>query len=305
MNIGIIGAGSIGLLFSSILSKYHKITLYTRTSEQSEQLNNVGIVFEQEGVRRIIKIHAENVSNIHNGHDLFIIAVKQYHIKQLIPSLQKLNSKIPLLFLQNGMGHLNHLEDLSNETILLGVVEHGALKESLTSVRHTGKGLTKIAKYKDLANKLDQVIHALHQENFPVIKSYHYKDMLISKLVINAVINPLTALLNVQNGELVTNPYYFKLVHSVFHEICLVLEISGEKRNQYFQSIVQVCERTSANISSMLKDVRLNRETEIEGIVGYLINEAKRNNTSVYHLQFLYHSIKGKKIQRGSESCSH
>ena len=43
MKIGIIGAGSIGLLFASYLSSAFSVTLYTRTSEQAKEINDHGL----------------------------------------------------------------------------------------------------------------------------------------------------------------------------------------------------------------------------------------------------------------------
>ena len=55
-----------------------------------------------------------------------------------------------------------------------------------------------------------------------------YENMLLKKLVVNAVINPLTAILGIKNGELIENPHYFELVKMIFCEIeqCLQLQNS-------------------------------------------------------------------------------
>ena len=46
-----------------------------------------------------------------------------------------------------------------------------------------------------------------------------YENMLLKKLVVNAVINPLTAILGIKNGELIENKHYFELVKMIFSEI--------------------------------------------------------------------------------------
>ena len=52
-----------------------------------------------------------------------------------------------------------------------------------------------------------------------------------------------------------------------------------------WEMVRHVCERTSHNTSSMLADVRANRQTEIGAIVGYVL-EAKKQQRSVPTLQF-------------------
>ncbi len=53
-----------------------------------------------------------------------------------------------------------------------------------------------------------------------------------------------------------------------------------------WQMVRNVCEGTSRNTSSMLADVRANRQTEINAIVGYVLEEAKKQQLPVPTLQF-------------------
>lgn len=46
----------------------------------------------------------------------------------------------------------------------------------------------------------------------------------------------------------------------------------------------------------MLADVKENRETEIDAIIGYAIEEARKQRKQVPTLQFLYNSIKGLEV---------
>lgn len=63
-----------------------------------------------------------------------------------------------------------------------------------------------------------------------------------------------------------------------------------------WQLVCHVCETTSSNTSSMLADVKENRETEIDAIIGYAIEEARKQRKQVPTLQFLYNSIKGLEV---------
>nr|MBR9646727.1 2-dehydropantoate 2-reductase [Streptococcus sp. 11-4097] len=77
-------------------------------------------------------------------------------------------------------------------------------------------------------------------------------------------INPLTALLQVQNGDLITNPFFYRLMEQVFQEVVFLVK---EEKEMVWKMVRHVCERTSHNTSSMLADVRANRQTEIGAIV--------------------------------------
>ena len=57
--------------------------------------------------------------------DYIFIAVKQYHITDILPLCEKSS----VVFLQNGMSHLHAMQKIENENIAVGIVEHGAKKK--------------------------------------------------------------------------------------------------------------------------------------------------------------------------------
>jgi len=290
MRIGIIGGGAIGLLFASRLSEIHKINLYCRRQEQVDSIKKQGLYLNGNLLpkdRVWAKTTEEDIEEV----DLFIIATKQYHLPTLLPFLGKIPQHIPLLFLQNGMGHLDYIEDLPHTTIIVGVVEHGSLKQSENKVDHTGMGVTRIAIYRGSMEKLQSIFLKLNSPSFPFTLELDYYDMLSRKLVINAIINPLTAIFQVKNGVLLKNPHFFELMKELFYEVDLVLKLKEPER--IFEQVVSVCEKTGENESSMFRDLKLGRKTEIDAIIGYLLKEGEKRQVDTKLLKFLYFAIKG------------
>ncbi|MEH6944903.1 2-dehydropantoate 2-reductase [Bacillus sp. JJ722] len=293
MRIGIIGGGSIGLLVSAYFARKHAVTVYTRSEQQANEINHKGLCLEKDGEETTIPVVATPLSNklVHN-QDLFIISVKQYHLPTVIPHLRNIHSK--LLFVQNGMGHLKYIKELaeSNE-VFIGVVEHGALKMKANAVLHSGNGLVKVASYNgDLAD-----LHWLQDDSsFPFIFESNYKEMLTQKLIVNAMINPLTAIFEVTNGTLLTNPYYKTIFTNYFHEITPLLEIKNQEG--VLQHVITICEKTAKNRSSMLRDIEEKRPTEIDAILGYILDLAVEKRASAPITNNLYNMIKGKEHER-------
>lgn len=119
------------------------------------------------------------------------------------------------------------------------------------------------------------------------------------KLVVNAVINPLSAIMGCRNGEIFKQHSSGKIVHTICSEASYaftkemnastlaMLESVGDKDNErqmplgrlprvlqcsFLQAECQrVAENTRGNISSMLTDIRKGKPTEIDYINGYLV----------------------------------
>lgn len=290
MKIGIIGGGSLGLLFTYYLSDLFEVTLYTNTDEQASAINHKGICLHNNGIVKQAEVNSKWIEHWSGEDDLIIIAVKQYHLEGL---LNKLNTIKPIkprnyLFLQNGMGHLKFLEGLNASSILVSSVDHGAYKINSFSVMHNGIGQTKVAVYKGEFN-LPTSIFSI--PNFPFMKEADFYEMLLTKLIVNAIINPMTALLKIPNGEIIKNQHYFHIATNLFNEIQEILDIKNGE--YYFQQVKNICQKTSKNRSSMLKDIEAHRPTEIEAIVGYILDQAALNKKEAPICQTLYRFIKG------------
>lgn len=289
MNIGIIGGGSIGLLFAYYLSEQYDVTLYTNTKYQSDEIIQNGIYLIHNESKSIRRVKTKSFEGWSGQEALTIVAVKQYHLEHLVNLLAAKQTKnTDYVFLQNGMGHLKLLKNLYANTIFVSSVEHGAYKKSSFEVEHNGIGQTKLALYQ---GEISLPPSFFTNPNFPIILEDDYFEMLVRKLVANAIINPLTGLLKVPNGEIIRNKDYFSIVKNLFGEIEVVLKL--ERGDRYFQQVIEICQKTAGNRSSMLKDLEANRPTEVDAILGYILDEAEMNKINAPICKTLYHLIKG------------
>ncbi|PGA23477.1 2-dehydropantoate 2-reductase [Bacillus thuringiensis] len=289
MKIGIVGPGAIGLLYTFYLQKNNQdVTLFTRTAKQAEELNETGVTCIRDGrcetvYPSVLPIESMVAQNL----DYIFIAVKQYHIDDVLPFVEGASS---LIFLQNGMSHLQKMLNIGSKNIAVGIVEHGAKKEGEHIVYHTGIGVTKFGVVCGQSIHFKKIFNYFPVAYFPVQIETDWEEIMHKKLVVNVCINPLTALLGVKNGELITNRFFYQMMEQVFQEAAFL--IRGEKE-MVWQMVRNVCEGTSRNTSSMLADVRASRQTEINAIVGYVLEEAKKQQRPVSTLQFLFDAIKG------------
>ncbi|MET1030074.1 2-dehydropantoate 2-reductase [Domibacillus tundrae] len=284
MNIHIIGGGAIGLFFASQWSSYHQVTVQARTKEQAKRLETDGI--------RVIENNQESVHIVKTAKsapvetNLVVVAVKQYHLNDVLKELPDVRS---LLFIQNGLSHLKQIQPLSNRNIYAASVTHGIAKIDERTIRVNGRDTTKMASVKGGHKEISCV---LGTPGFSFQWEPDVYEMLVEKMAANTVINPLTALLNVKNGELVENSEYCEAVETLCEEFSSVFPYKTIEA--VTQSDFDICRKTAPNESSMLSDVKAGRMTELNAIVGALLDEAARNNVQVPAFSILYNLVKGK-----------
>ncbi|SER58446.1 ketopantoate reductase family protein [Psychrobacillus sp. OK032] len=282
MKIAIIGAGSIGMLFGAYLAEAkHNITflvrnpntpnnLYIEKSNTGEQLIPCNLVYSMDKL---------------DDMDLIILAVKYHHLQSLKEELDALPKNIPLLFLQNGLLHLSYATNLKQETIMVGSVLHGATKKNAHTVQHLGVGVTTVGNWKGEWARIGELfLH--HNERFPLQFSTNIEDVLFKKAMLNSLINPLTTIARVPNGELVQNIAYKTIAKNIYDEM---LDTFDEWKGRFsWDEVVTLCTNTQFNHSSMLKDYEEGRLMELDTIVGAIIEEARKRNKKLPILNTLY-----------------
>jgi 2-dehydropantoate 2-reductase len=286
----IVGAGAIGLLIGSLLSEEkHEITYITRTTEQADNLRNHGVTLVHANGE---KFHSNVSAFVEFGQApkdaLWIIAVKYHHLQDIKENLMSLSLATPMLFIQNGLAHLQWINQLQHEQIYIATIEHGAIKDNATTVIHKGLGLTKIAPYKKTTTTIMDM-SIFQTPNFQIEMVEDAYAITLRKAVLNACINPITTILLIENGELVSNKHAFKLMHSLFVEMQTAFpEIPSMLT---FEDVKALCEKTSTNKSSMLQDRLNHRQSEIEPIVGELLNLAAGREKQLPLLRTLYQLV--------------
>lgn len=286
MNFAVIGGGAVGMLTASLLKEAGAgVQLVVRREEQAKAINDNGILMGN--VRSTI--HATTAYNDIHPEAFILLAVKYDALENVIAHVKKECPHNPVVFLQNGMLHLNYLKQLPNSQIAAGSVEHGALKISDNKVSHTGKGKYKIAL---LRGTKETFLPLLDLNGVKAEWHDNADELLLRKLLLNSIINPLTALMNIKNGELLSNLYAYELLKNLYTEL-----YSGfpEIENLLpFEEVTALCASTSANTSSMLADKLAGRKMELDTILLYALN---RSPVDLPVLRSLYHLLKAAEAQ--------
>ncbi|UFJ61203.1 ketopantoate reductase family protein [Brevibacillus sedimenti] len=284
----VIGGGSVGLLYAArFLLNGQSVELVTRTREQAALIGDRGLsLYTLDGRRETVAVNASPIDDGLPEGDLYLLAVKQTAIAELLPLLRQLPRSARVLALQNGMGHHEQLaEGLEPGQHFYAINTEGARRLSPFEVEHTGTGLLRVGPWTAEPVR-DPLIAAfvawanrcgIRAEYVDAVEPYAWR-----KLLANALINPLTALFEIPNGMLLDSPHTLRLMRELFDEAAAVANRCGQKIDEAdWQEIVSICRNTSRNLSSMLQDIRRHHRTEVDAINGYLVDTGKRTGTPV------------------------
>ena len=294
MRIGIVGGGAVGLLTAAYMSQSAHVTIYTRRHEQAEKLCANGLTVICGDEKTTHRVQATPFV-CETNDDVLFMAVKQYDLASILTTHVHMLQANAIIFLQNGMGHIRYVSRLPHEHIALAVVEHGALKVDDTTVVHTGVGQTKWSVWRGEQHAFSFLLRT--SSRFPFQYVDDWETMLLEKLMVNVLINPLTALLRVPNGMLAAHDPYRQAMEQLFHEVASIFHI--EQRERIWQHVQTICRQTAANRSSMLRDIESGRRTEIDAILAYVIERANEQHIPAPISTFLYSLVKGKELEGG------
>lgn len=281
MRILVVGSGAMGTLFAGLLTRGgHSVWLLTRRRESVEVARQFGVRIWAGGVQRRIDLPVTMDAAEAGPADLVLMAVKAYDTQQASrDALPAMVESSVALTLQNGLGNLEAMSStMGRDRVIAGVTAHGATMLGPVHVSHAGTGDTTIADPEGAETaRLRAVAAAMDQAGIKVSLSQSLDSLLWGKVVVNAAINPLTALLRLRNGQLLDRQDTRRLMSDAALEAASVAMGLGVQLPYAdpVERVTAVCKLTSANRSSMLQDIERGATTEVDQISGAVVRQGE------------------------------
>jgi 2-dehydropantoate 2-reductase len=282
-NILIVGTGALATLFAARLTQAgYKVILLGTWKEGLDVLRSNGVrLVDANGNEQRSKVQVTDSSRECVGIKYAIVLVKAWQTERAAHQLAECLADDGLvLTLQNGLGNYETLtQSLGLNRVALGSTTTGATLLGPGLVRAGGEGIISIGRNQALG----PLEAALKSAKFNVQVIADPQALIWGKLVINAAINPVTALLKIPNGELLERPSAREVMGALAREAARVAYT--ENINLPFDdpvvAVEEVARKTAANHSSMLQDVLRGAPTEIDAICGAIVKMAERHQIEV------------------------
>lgn len=304
MKILVFGAGALGSFVGGILSQKYDVTLYGKEDKiipvQKSGLRITGktdltlkpkTVFDRK--------HLEG-----QDFDLVILAVKSYDTESAIGIIKEIVSgRSAVLSLQNGLDNeIRIAQIIGKERTLGGVTSHGITFIEPGHIHHAGTGETVIGELNGKeTERIKKISNALTSVGMETSISKNIESEIWTKGIVNAGINPLTALTRLKNGYLLKIPILTKLLENTCQECISV----AQKANidllecDIIEKTKNVARLTAENKSSMLQDIEKGRRTEIDSINGKIVEVGNKHGVETPINSALVALVKG--IEEGGK----
>jgi len=274
LSMVIIGQGAIGLLWYCHFYKQQHSNVYLLEHYKDRQQQD--ITFSNiNNITEYIPRQEVNIKGLTSAENI-LICVKCHQVDQVINDISPyLKNKINIVLCHNGMGALNDFSQalLSRHNVLTLLTTHGCFKSSASEIKHTGLGHSDLGLTQGTFKDLDKD-ELLHQFNSALPTTTWCENIKIKqwlKLAINCVINPITAINNIENGKILSEKFE-NIIDNILLEVITLAQCEGIPLSleSLKKTVLEVAHRTANNSSSMRCDIQAKRTSEIAHINGYI-----------------------------------
>ena len=290
----VLGVGAIGGLFACRLqSGGADVTLLTKKGEQPSR----ELILKSRQEQRF-QFPQQNLAIGQEPIEYLLVCTKAWAVESAIEAIApRLSATSVVVLLCNGMGLAEAVAPLIGEAqLVVGSTTSGCRRSKQGELIVSGEGRTQLG---SLDGGLSPTWLSPWRRGVPDFEwETDIRSVLLAKVALNAVINPLTALHGVTNGELLQPPLQ-AITENVIEEVqsVLVSADATEIASALPAQVRAVCDSTAANHSSMRVDLEGGTQTEIDAIVGWLLSSLTPHPPATPVLSELYEAVKERDVK--------
>jgi 2-dehydropantoate 2-reductase len=279
MRIGIIGAGALGTLFGYRLADDNDVSLLEIDAGVVAAIRERGLgITEHEG-RRSVAI-SSSARDLFGSQVLFVFVRATDTMRALRPFVNELDPSCVIVSLQNGVSNEDAVKASlgGNVALVLGATTESALTLDAGTAAPVGSGTTIVGPGGASPEVCARIARLLADAGMPVSVAYDIRPHLWGKLIANAAINPVAALLDRPNGVVLADANAGELARALAQEAATVasamrIALPFNDPWSYVRSIV---EQTAGLRNSMLTDLANGVKTENDHINGAVVAAGRR-----------------------------
>jgi len=271
--IFILGAGAVGSMCGAKLYTKNDVTLIG-SDRHVEVIHKSGLRVKGE-MEAVLQTKADTQIREIPPNSLVLLTTKVYDSKRALESIVKLlRDDTIIVILQNGIGNEEIAKEVVRDKIHIerGVLHVGVEFTKPGEVNITSSGWIALGNTQE-ARKIAKLFNESGLDT-RIVDDLN-KDVW-DKLVINCVINSLSAIFEIRTNEVGT-PALDNLRHGIVEECLKVAEAEGVHFGKDFFKEVDKRILKSKNYSSLYQDLMKDRKTEIDFLNGKIVELGRKH----------------------------
>ena len=271
--IFVLGSGAVGSTFGALLSRREDVTLIGRKAHV-DAINSNGLFLYGEFEGKY-NVKADTEIREIPSNSLVVLSTKVTGSERAIEGIRHLVKKDTIMLLvQNGLGIEEIVKRiLPDHEVIRAVATLGA--EFLEPGKISNVVLIKIDLEKSRSS--EKIATLLKDCGLVAEISDNINMQVWTKLTINSVLNPLTAIFQVRGNEIITDALK-PVRHGIVEECLGVAEAEGIEIDPTIKEMIDEGVSSFFNYSSMCQDMIKKKETEIDFLNGKVVELGKKHN---------------------------
>ncbi len=308
-HIAIVGAGAVGCYFGGLFAKAgFPVTLIAR-EQQIKPLNNRGLGIQWgERSEYFPVVASSNYAALEDASYVLIAVKAQATLQTASLIAPHLKSNALVLSLQNGLDNAALLKKYIQQPCYSALIYAAVAMTDLNRVKHLGGGNLIIGN--TIPEQSEQGLELLSQLLlFAEIPTQLSKTIIVDmwhKLIINCVLNGLSAIAHINYSELLKSPGILEVMDLIQQECCQIALLEGIHLNkEHIKDLVShVPHHWPLQLSSTAQDLIKAKATEIDYLNGAIVFKAKRHGAVAPINEMIYSIIKMREFHLGAINSS-
>jgi len=288
VKILIVGAGAVGSLIGARLQEGGLSVHLVGRPEHVSAIRAHGLRVSGEHPR-VVPIEASEQIPSGLGVDASLVTTKTFDLAAASAELARALPPHPVLFLQNGLGILPVAREGLRSGGWLDVGPYAVQGVNFVSATLVGPGEVRETGFVQIllpvpgeagpAAGASRLFRMLFEGAKVVVEAVpEFEREVWRKAILNAAVNPVTAVHAIKNGVVRDEPYRTEALELLGEALAVAraagFGFSSEELTRDFDRVLRA---SADNRSSMLQDLERGRRTEIDAINGEIIREGERD----------------------------
>jgi 2-dehydropantoate 2-reductase len=295
--IGIIGSGAMGTLFGFHLASKCDVTMLDSNPAVLDGIEKNGGLSVNDAPARAVRAGRRS-RDLFGSNVVFLFVKAVDTLRALRPFAGELSPSTPIVSLQNGVGNEDAIKTALGGAVpvVLGITTESSLTISPGRVRSSEEGNTIIGSGGASPATSRSVAELLIQSGMRASVVYDIRPHLWGKLVANAAVNGVSALLDCESGDILKDPNAARLAEALAEEaasVAAALKINLPFANPW-QYVTEVIAVGADSKSSMAFDLESGHQSEIDHINGAVVAAGRRTGVPTPYNDAMVRLVKAK-----------